>query len=57
MMVKPHKNIIVLPYWCRAELDRYEQIAKNWSKLTQNVSDIEVCFLLLARWDAPDGTY
>jgi hypothetical protein len=57
MMVKPHKNIIVLPYWCQAELDRYEQIAKNWSRLTQNVSDIEVCFLLLARWDAPDGTY
>ena len=56
-MVNPHRNIIILPFWCQAELDRFEQLSIHWSQITQTVPNTEVCFLLLARWDAPDATH
>jgi hypothetical protein len=42
-------HLIVFPYWCKTELDRYAQFARHWNTLTKTTLKYE--FLFVSRWD------
>jgi len=51
------KNIIIFPFWCADEIVRFELVGRHWDKLTNHPADVEICFLFVARWDAPDASH
>ena len=42
-------HLIVFPYWCQSELDRFGKLADSWTELTK--TELKLEFLFLSRWD------
>lgn len=43
------ENIILFPYWCEKELERFKLIGMNWKKLTH--TNLKLRFVFVGRWD------